>query len=457
VCKNCWKVFGGLVDHWNGSQFLCEKPLRRPTSFEKWWIWYEAFCGPRTEAAEQRFDQVKSREDSPSSSQQIALASTSRLEKLGHLPHRASTVGEISEHVDKPRSNMTPVSNCQNGPKYKGKGIIHVDPSAEKVPSNDEERGQSSISYVHSAASTTPSRQSDDKSKTALNQFVLLLLEHDFLRALCMKAVTDTKIGPERFERQFRRLLRAYGADLRETATYGYNQHERNAATSLIIKGARVVATKFRSCCDQTSTVHGKGDEKQRRMEKVLRRVKTFEPPAHRRVDDSDDDFNNRDQWVEREEPIARWDAVKEFLTHGTAFETLCRKLDDFVNSSDLSWSVTLKKFIVSIQSDTETYTGKDVRELKKLVADLRHSDVQSIVVYSHYEQSLLEQAQCRLEGLTSTEWDWWPLRQPNRHIDPELWSVKFPCVSISMQNLNRARVTLDRVVGMFVGNTCPL
>jgi hypothetical protein len=345
-----------------------------------------------------------------------------------------------------------------------GKGIqkddLFEEPSERIIidDHSDSDEGFYQQSVFSSGLSSTTSQtsiMSDDDSMTALDQFVLLLLEHEILRALCIKAVTDTRIGPERFERRFRRLLRAYGADLRQSATYGYNQHERNAATSLVIRGARVVAARFQSCCNQTSTLHEKGGEKQRKMEEILRRIEVFQPLAHRKVDDSDDDDFNRDQWMGREQPITRLDAVKEFLTRGTAFETLCWKLDDFVNSSDLSWSMTLKKFIACIQSDAETYTEKDTRELKKLVADLRHSDVQSIVVYSHYEQSLVEQVQCRLEGLTSTEWDWWPLRQPNRHIDPELWSVKFPCVGISMENLNRARLTLDRVVVMFGGNTC--
>jgi hypothetical protein len=52
VCKNCWSQPESL-NHWENDEYRCDKPTQRLAPIEKWWAWYEAFCGPRTaEAAE---------------------------------------------------------------------------------------------------------------------------------------------------------------------------------------------------------------------------------------------------------------------------------------------------------------------------------------------------------------------------------------------------------------------
>jgi hypothetical protein len=53
VCKNCWTKIIGPISHSAGDCFTCLKPRHRLTPIQKWWTWFEAFCGPKTQTAEE--------------------------------------------------------------------------------------------------------------------------------------------------------------------------------------------------------------------------------------------------------------------------------------------------------------------------------------------------------------------------------------------------------------------
>lgn len=116
---------------------------------------------------------------------------------------------------------------------------------------SDEESHQSSLFSVHqSSATSQTSITSDSISNTALEQLVSLLLGQERLRSLCVLAVEDSGVGPDRFERNFRRLLKGYATDLKNNVGSGEHQ-QQNAAVNFITYRGRIAATRVRRACDK--------------------------------------------------------------------------------------------------------------------------------------------------------------------------------------------------------------
>jgi hypothetical protein len=80
-------------------------------------------------------------------------------------------------------------------------------------------------------------------------QIVQLLLDQQPLRALCDEAITSPFVGAERFERNFRRILRLYAKELLEAST---NPIEKECA-GFVRARARSIARRVRESLD-TST-----------------------------------------------------------------------------------------------------------------------------------------------------------------------------------------------------------
>lgn len=95
VCKNCWSKIVGPFSHISSSQFTCVKPRHKLTPTEKWWTWFDAFCGPRTPAASEYLDAIMG-EVSTTATMSMPLSILQGSQELEHPMSRMTFPGSAA-------------------------------------------------------------------------------------------------------------------------------------------------------------------------------------------------------------------------------------------------------------------------------------------------------------------------------------------------------------------------
>ena len=300
--------------------------------------------------------------------------------------------------------------------------------------SDDVSNPGSVFSIGQSSVTSQTSIVSDGISTTAVDQFVSLLLGHERLNTLCVEAIRSNAIGPERFERNFRRLLKIYASDLRQEATK--TRAEQRAAAELVLRRARYTAAKVRQSCDDqfkaySLKIPNEPEDTALQIEEYLKGLDMAEKAADELLDAISSGSSDGEQSSDSEEHerLAYLTSVKSFMTEGKAFDTFCINLANFVHPS---WETKLKDFVISVSKRRNEYgmTERDSERFKRVVADIAGVKACSVAIHEHYEQSWVERAQCYMEKQTSSGWDWWPLKQPRYKIESRYRYINWTCVS---------------------------
>lgn len=242
----------------------------------------------------------------------------------------------------------------------------------------------------------------------AFEQLVLLLAGHDKLQSLCEMAIQSADVGPERFERNFRRLLQIFGSQLRQEASPAMVDQCR--AADLVRRRARDIASRIRNRYVDKSD-----------------RTRTMETPKDEESGDSSADDGDDHEPPQTE--TADFSNVKVFMITSKAFESLMQGVGNLV---DPPWSVRLLTVLDDFHNRPQRYevTDTDLQDLDRLIADLRFVDVRTVQFSETYRQSRLDRLQCYFEVWTGTSWNWWPFRQPQDKLKPRHGYISWTCVS---------------------------
>ncbi|KAK3989489.1 hypothetical protein QBC44DRAFT_84051 [Cladorrhinum sp. PSN332] len=206
-------------------------------------------------------------------------------------------------------------------------------PPASPVALEDMDSSASHVSELESILSEAPSLASSqssipiDVNTGAVEELRALLFLNETLRPLYEEAIH--KVGAERFQRNFRRLLLRYGRALGSEAT-----------TPLQIQAARFVRfAAFRISVqikDSLVTISEKeesGPVLEARA-KVLAYLRQMEEAKTAATEDDELDGSDDESIYDPEEETAlrTLETVKAFMVSSTAFSDLCASLKDWLN-----------------------------------------------------------------------------------------------------------------------------
>ena len=188
-----------------------------------------------------------------------------------------------------------------------------------------------SLSSLTSTTATDLSRgdgYSTEQIEIATREVLSILQSDEVLVPLYITAVRSAFIGPHRFVRNFRRLLKLYSEHLKE-----------DARDSLDYLAARLVAFKARYLADSILEKFGNDSNSQSLSPGRFAR---FDVDAEGEPEVNEDKSDGEDDLVSYEGIVEDLAKVRDFLTASDAFRTLRIQLQEFVTQSKSSTAKTL-------------------------------------------------------------------------------------------------------------------
>ena len=199
---------------------------------------------------------------------------------------------------------------------------------------------------VFSVGSTISSQSSIGEVMTAIGYIFSLFLEDPHLRHLFEKA--NEVCSPERFERNLKRLIRRYAADLKT-----------NASTSLRLDACRLIQRRAGPLAGritsrffednrkpplQRST--GPPSIKKELLERYLNQTRSFHPLDRPEVSDSESGESDVD---EEAVTTPNLDQIRHFLLNGPAFETFKEEIAMFLQMGNAKCSTKPDRISISV------------------------------------------------------------------------------------------------------------
>jgi hypothetical protein len=326
----------------------------------------------------------------------------------------------------------------------------------------------------------------------AADEFITLLLEDEELRVLFAAAIQSDRVGPERFERNLRRLLNQYFIDLKEEA----QRNEEKAAVYLIRSRSRYLANDIRrkltSAKDsdkQYEILTKRSDNKINSLRAVEQYLAESNPidetarmednnisrPANVLSDDSgnqaesserqpeginsDSDFeeNSADDDItesQNYEKLPKLSMVKHFMITSSAFSMFRENLRQFIQAASRSkLGRLLAKLSKPERNNAIPESSKS--KLRSLIRDLDFISPGQIRISYQESSSLLNHFKGIVEELTKETWEWRPLKPRMRPLSPGYARLCWDCVSFrplaTVECTNRCSP-----VAKNVGKMCP-
>jgi hypothetical protein len=309
------------------------------------------------------------------------------VDSMGDLELPASSVGG-GDHNDLDLSDQ--LSETQNKDAAPG-----VSPAFD-TPRPMSEHAQNAmsdatISFRGSVASLPFSRWSD--STIAADDFIAHELA-EFLwldtecQGLSQAGVNNPEIGKERFQRNFRRLLKRFARDLSYEAA-GKSDH---AAASFVRYAATAAA------CEVTFRAIQMQDETEP-LDSGTVRVR----PRQDDQSDSEHEDLTFDEPNEDHHDVAE---AKRFFSSSYALESFRRGLREFVFPSFSTILTTLVKKRLSKLEDPPA------SEMFQFLGEIQDA-LPRTIRYSRERVGVLDRLMDATERKTGEEWDWWPMQPP--------------------------------------------
>jgi hypothetical protein len=301
----------------------------------------------------------------------------------------------------------------------------------------------------------------------AADEFITLLLDDEELRVLFAAAIQSDRVGPERFERNLRRLLNRYSVDLKEEA----ERNEEKAAVYLIRSRSRYLAndirrklTPVKDSDRQYENMKERSDHKINSLRAVelylaesnlmdetarvensnLRRPANFlgedsrneaessERQFERVNSDSDFEENSADDDItesQNYEKLSKLSMVKDFMITSTAFSMFRENLRQFIQPASRSeLGRLLAKLAKPERNNSIPESSKS--KLRSLIRDLDFISPGQIRISYQESWSLTNHLKGIVEELTKETWEWWPLKPRMQPLSPGHARLCWNCVS---------------------------
>lgn len=299
---------------------------------------------------------------------------------------------------------------------------------ADESNSADDSWALGSSSSIDIQSNSSRTSFSSTIKISATDVFADILIADDEIRSLCVNAITDRNIGPARLERNIRRLLYRYSKDLSVEAaslpqlTVVKHLQSRSWLQRIANKVRRTV------CGESNSLDIGKEppdrDAEIQRFLDSLSRPHERVPEEHSAESSSSDD----DQEGEIDEPRDfNVQSLAAFLSNSRAFQLLKQNLQDFVFST---FSCGLDRVSQRILKQAGGASNKNTAMLLSVISQLQSVNPASIFV-SNLHISLIDKWKYKVEQLSGTTWNWWPLQEPIHPLLPGHVYLLWQCVSL--------------------------
>jgi hypothetical protein len=294
-----------------------------------------------------------------------------------------------------------------------------------------------------------------------IQAFAALLYQDGALISLISTAVSNERIGFERMRNNFRKLLKQYAGDLKEEMSNDRHPALVGFVSTYSTKITRELFSKP-SIDDQEAKVlipapmrkpHAIKDRR-KKVEEFLHKTLGHAEPAESTKPDGPNGpskLNKPNELIEpnedsdqdsvaeagEEEPydgsLKRLDQMQRFILESVAFQTLRRRLHDFVYPSLRS---RLRDLVTVWSRPDHKYYGHVTRyKLSNLVAELQYIHPREIRFdrgkgAGHNLRRVTSYCQNVVECWTGESWDWWPLPQCSRPLEEWETRVRWQCVS---------------------------
>ncbi len=266
-------------------------------------------------------------------------------------PHTITSINNLAMLYDQ-RGERGETAKARALPEV---GAFTSDPLGGTSTGDDISSADSSYpESIFSAASVAYSSSTYSAVlQSAAEELEELLANDEVLKPLYKTAFQNQKIGVERFQRNFRRLLKIYSRDLRDDA----DEDDQRSAARLVYTQATYVTDRIRKRYDPV--YHDEEEEmrklkfqttgraRQERLEQYLQHAQRPEsileledldsPPLHNEAESheaaallTDDDDQESEDGSERRD-LPNLTDVKEFLVRSYAFKNLCSSFQQFV------------------------------------------------------------------------------------------------------------------------------
>ncbi|KAI9736198.1 MAG: hypothetical protein M1834_001083 [Cirrosporium novae-zelandiae] len=153
------------------------------------------------------------------------------------------------------------------GEYFPGSYPLKVEEKYDEENASNSDTVSNSTSYAQSIFSIPDSIASDDTlvdfgdlALIAANEIIEIMLKDEGLKSLCLDAVYSDRVGADRFENNFRRLLKQYSMDLESEAQ---DENEKKAMY-IIHKKSRYMAQAIRRKANEEGGYKESGSQKSR-------------------------------------------------------------------------------------------------------------------------------------------------------------------------------------------------
>lgn len=231
--------------------------------------------------------------------------------------------------------------------------------------------------------------------------------------------VHDTKIGRDRFQRNFGRLLKQFVLDLQlevtskiHFRTVSFVKNRSGAVSGDICE--RVAGPKKTKQGTKDSIDESEGEE-----------VEEGKEVGEAEVSPNEDEEYNLSE-------------VKQFMLPSLAFVALRDNLRNFVQPTFQS------KFgeLLRATKETRTLSHGHVQEswIRTCISEVQSIDPTLIEISRTSDDSLINKLKAFVEKWTRERWDWWPLSPAQHPLNSGQARLKWTCVSIRSLSVKKRR-----------------
>lgn len=283
------------------------------------------------------------------------------------------------------------------------------DSDSDAISDND------SVFSMADSISTVSSLDSRELNTHVLQELASLLWDDLSIKRLCLEALDSKDIGGDRFERNFRRLLKEFAFELR-TEARSLDQHR---AAKFVALRSRIVASIVRHRAEDK--INARGDDTPNAKNAQAR----SDGDLNENWSSSENEYN-----AEEDEPLDQDDLseAKLFITSSAAFSTFRQSLQNFVAPT---FGFKLQGLYHRIEKNL---TGAEKLSWERvgwvLVKELRNIPLRDIAIINEEQERLLNSIKWKIECLTAESWDWWPLRPCSAPLGEGQARIRWICVS---------------------------
>jgi hypothetical protein len=288
------------------------------------------------------------------------------------------------------------------GPGREKGGSTNAPPNDFSDNDSTISNGLDSIFSDQDSVSSASSFQSSTLQIAGRKLLADLLWQDLRLREILVVGANDDRIGPDRLERNFARVVKQFAADLEEEAE---SKPHRDAA-KFIRRQSKRVAREIRSRLNSRRS-SGKTEPRA----EPLHNPPNLESESESDIDHYDDEYD-----------LA---SARGFVESSFALATFFRSLKDFVCPT---FSSKLGDLVGKARQ--HGISELEVKHIQAILTELRKVNPVDILIVDNHCPSWLDQAKTSVEDWTGEEWNWWPLQRPRRSCTERSSGVEWSCVS---------------------------